>query len=240
MQLTNPAITVEVPETTEGPGPGIRPVHKSLHTLSRGGGSYVLTLFEERRNDDVGMLLVRAYDRAKRETFWLPLSQNQVVALGGNVKRSPADVVAALARRWVMHRRDGEGSEGNRAWLVTVDQADRSQTDMTPKLCVSCAVFHVDENGLLRSANRLASSKLELSRLAMKVDNVTSAKRLIFPPLKIGEGTSSEGQHQGSSVKRRRQHGKKKRKKDSSSTPSAAAHEVSSSERIAHTRLVTI
>lgn len=91
----NPRVE-DVPECAEGLGPGARPLHKSLHALSDGRGSYVLTLFEERNS---GGISVRAFDRGERKTFWLPISPKQLGSLGSNEKDSPANIVSALARR---------------------------------------------------------------------------------------------------------------------------------------------
>lgn len=88
------------------PGAGIRQLHRSLRTLPNGQGSFVFTLFEE---VDGGRLLIRAFERAKRETFWLPLSRKQMGSLGENAAASPANIVAALARKMTLKVDNGTG-----------------------------------------------------------------------------------------------------------------------------------
>lgn len=89
------------------PGPEIRQLHRSLRTLPNGQGSFVFTLFEEL---DGGRLLIRAFERAKRETFWLPLSRKQIDSLGENAAASPANLVAALARKMTLKVDDATGA----------------------------------------------------------------------------------------------------------------------------------
>lgn len=81
---------------TQRPGSELLPVHKSLHTLSDGRGSFVLTLFE--KIDGSGML-IRAFDRGNQRTFWLRISRKQMGSLGENASTTPANLVATLARR---------------------------------------------------------------------------------------------------------------------------------------------
>lgn len=99
----------DVPEGTDGPGVGATLVYKSMHLLSNVGGSYVISLFEE-KNDNNG-LVVRAFDRARMETFWLSLSRKQLASLGANAMRSPAHLAAALARRVKIKIEDVSGSK---------------------------------------------------------------------------------------------------------------------------------
>lgn len=77
----------------------LRQIHKSLHTVPSGRGAYVLTLFKEQGD---GRLLLRAFDRRGRETFWLPLSRKEMASIRGKSTISPAKLVAALARKIVV------------------------------------------------------------------------------------------------------------------------------------------
>lgn len=86
----------DVPENTDGPGPDAALIYKSMHKLSHGGGSYVLSLFEQASGEG---LVIRAFDRARPETLWLTLSKRHVSSLGDNATRSTAGVAGALARR---------------------------------------------------------------------------------------------------------------------------------------------
>lgn len=86
----------DVPESTDEPGPGASLIYKSMHKLSHGDGSYVLSLFEQREGNG---LTVRAFDRARLETLWLTLSKKQVLSLGGTATRTTARLAEALARR---------------------------------------------------------------------------------------------------------------------------------------------
>ncbi|CAM9724568.1 unnamed protein product [Ectocarpus sp. 6 AP-2014] len=75
----------------------VRLIYKALHKLPHVGASYVLSLFEGKSGE--GGLIVRAFDRAKRDTLWLSLSRNKVDAFGSNATRSPSALAAALTRR---------------------------------------------------------------------------------------------------------------------------------------------
>lgn len=86
----------DVPDSTDGPGPDAALIYKSMHKLSHGGGSYVLSLFEQASGEG---LVIRAFDRARPETLWLTLSKKQVSSLGNNATRSTAGLAGALARR---------------------------------------------------------------------------------------------------------------------------------------------
>lgn len=90
----------DVPESNEVAGREVRLVYKALHKLPNIGGSYVISLFEGKSEE--GGLIVRAFDRAKRDAFWLSLSKNKVASLGGNAAHSPATLAAALSRRLKM------------------------------------------------------------------------------------------------------------------------------------------
>lgn len=84
-------------ESNEIAGREVRLVYKALHMLPNVGGSYVISLFESK--DAEGGLIVRAFDRAKRDAFWLSLSKTKVASLGGNAAQSPTTLAAALSRR---------------------------------------------------------------------------------------------------------------------------------------------
>lgn len=85
----------------------VRLVYKALHALPHVGGSYVISLFEDKGAE--GGLIVRAFDRAKRSAFWLSLSRGKVASFGGHANRSPAALAVALTRRLKM-KPDGAGS----------------------------------------------------------------------------------------------------------------------------------
>lgn len=87
----------DVPESNEVAGREVRLVYKALHKFPNAGGSYVMSLFESTGAE--GGLIVRAFDRAKRDAFWLSLSKNKVASLGVNAAQSPATLAAALSRR---------------------------------------------------------------------------------------------------------------------------------------------
>lgn len=101
-QLVPPARAQEDPTESSDDVDGceVRLTYKALHMLPHVGASYVLSLFEGKSGD--GGLIVRAFDRAKRDTFWLSLSRNKVDAFGSNATRSPSALAAALTRRLKM------------------------------------------------------------------------------------------------------------------------------------------
>lgn len=88
----------DVPESNEVAGLEVRLVYKALHKFPNVGGSFVISLFESTGAEEGG-LIVRAFDRAKRDAFWLSLSKNKVASLGGNAGQSPATLAGALSRR---------------------------------------------------------------------------------------------------------------------------------------------
>lgn len=106
MQLTSPQ--AELPESTDGMEPGATLVYKALHMLPRVGGSYVLSLFEESNAD--GGLILRAFDRANLETFWLPLPRRKFASFDANETRSPAHTAMALSLRLKMKMDSASGS----------------------------------------------------------------------------------------------------------------------------------
>lgn len=87
----------DAPESNEVAGCEVRLVYKALHMLPHVGASYVMSLFEDKSTG--GGYIVRAFDRAKRDAFWLSLSKSKLAALGENATRSPAALAAALTRR---------------------------------------------------------------------------------------------------------------------------------------------
>lgn len=92
----------EAPEGDGVSGCEVRLVYKALHTLPHVGGSYVMSLFEGSTEEEEGGLIIRAFDRAKRDTFWLSLPKDKIDSFGGNDIRSPATLTAALTRRLKM------------------------------------------------------------------------------------------------------------------------------------------
>lgn len=111
MQLTSPQ--VDLPETTDGMEPAATLVYKALHVLPYVGGSYVLSLFEENNTD--GSLVLRAFDRANRETFWLPLPRKKLASFDSNATRTPAHLAMALSLRLKMKV---EGASGLRRLVL--------------------------------------------------------------------------------------------------------------------------
>lgn len=106
MQLTSPQ--TDLPETSDGMEPGATLVYKALHMLPYVGGSYVLSLFEESNAD--GGLVLRAFDRANRETFWLPLPRKKLASFDSNATRTPAHMAMALSLRLKMKVDSASGS----------------------------------------------------------------------------------------------------------------------------------
>lgn len=98
MQLTSPK--ADLPESTDGMEPGATLVYKALHMLPRVGGSYVLSLFEDSNAD--GGLILRGFDRANREAFWVPLPRKKLASFDANETRSPAHMAMALSFRLKM------------------------------------------------------------------------------------------------------------------------------------------
>lgn len=90
----------DVPKSHEVADREVRLVYKALHKLPNLRGAYVISLFEGK--DAEGGLIVRAFDRAKRDAFWLSLSKNKIASLGGNAAQSPATLAAALSLRLKM------------------------------------------------------------------------------------------------------------------------------------------
>lgn len=111
MQLTSPQ--ADLPETTDGTEPGATLVYKALHMLPYVGGSYVLSLFEEGSAD--GGLVLRAFDRANRETFWLPLPRKKLASFDSNAARTPASMAMALSLRLKMKV---DGASGSRRLVL--------------------------------------------------------------------------------------------------------------------------
>lgn len=101
-QLVPPARAQEDPTdcSDDVDGCEVRLIYKALHKLPHVGASYVLSLFEGKSGE--GGLIVRAFDRARRDTFWLSLSRNKVDAFGSNATRSPSALATALTRRLIM------------------------------------------------------------------------------------------------------------------------------------------
>lgn len=88
----------------------VRLVYKALHVLPHVGGSYVISLFEDKSDGGGGGgFIVRAFDRAKRDAFWLSLTKNKVASFGENATRSPATLVSTLARRLKLKSDGGTG-----------------------------------------------------------------------------------------------------------------------------------
>lgn len=87
----------DAPESDGVSGCEVRLVYKALHALPHVGGAYVMSLFEE--NSGEAGLIVRAFDRAKRDAFWLSLSKDKIDSFGSTDTRSSATLAAALARR---------------------------------------------------------------------------------------------------------------------------------------------
>lgn len=97
----------DAPESNKVVGCEVRLVYKALHMLPRVGGSYVLSLFEEKCEE--GGFIVRAFDRAKRDAFWLSLTRIKIASFGENATRSPATLAATLARRLKLKPDAGRG-----------------------------------------------------------------------------------------------------------------------------------
>lgn len=106
MQLTSPQ--EDLPETTDGMVQGATLVYKALHMLPYVGGSYVLSLFEESNAE--GGLVLRAFDRANREAFWLPLPRKKLASFDSNAARTPAHLAMALSLRLKMKVESASGS----------------------------------------------------------------------------------------------------------------------------------
>ncbi|CAB1117685.1 unnamed protein product [Ectocarpus sp. CCAP 1310/34] len=101
-QVVPPAHAQENPTdcSDDVDGCEVRLIYKALHKLPHVGASYVLSLFEGKSGE--GGLIVRAFDRVRRDTFWLSLSRNKVDAFGSNATRSPSALATALTRRLKM------------------------------------------------------------------------------------------------------------------------------------------
>lgn len=87
----------DAPDSNDLVGCEVRLVYKALHMLPRVGGSYVISLFQDKREE--GGFVVRAFDRAKRDTLWLSLSRHKIASFGQNATRPLATLAATLARR---------------------------------------------------------------------------------------------------------------------------------------------
>lgn len=100
-------IQPDAPESSEVGGCEVKLVYKALHMLPHAGASYVISLFEDKGEE--GGFIVRAFDRAKRDAFWLSLTKNRVALLGENATRSPATLAATLTRRLKLKSDAGTG-----------------------------------------------------------------------------------------------------------------------------------
>lgn len=96
----------DAPESNEVVGCEVRLIYKALHMLPHVGGSYVISLFEDKGGG--GGFIVRAFDRAKRDSFWLSLTKNKIASFGENATRSPATLASTLARELKL-KIDGTG-----------------------------------------------------------------------------------------------------------------------------------
>ncbi|CAM9898844.1 unnamed protein product, partial [Ectocarpus sp. 13 AM-2016] len=121
-QLVPPARAQEDPTDCSDNVDGceVRLIYKALHKLPHVGASYVLSLFEGKSGE--GGLIVRAFDRARRDTFWLSLSRNKVDAFGSNATRSPSVLATALTRRLKMKADVAAGTQ--RLVLVPVKRIE--------------------------------------------------------------------------------------------------------------------
>lgn len=97
----------DAPESNEVVGCEVRLVYKALHMLPHLGGSLVISLFQDK--SDEGGLIVRAFDRAKRDAFWLSLTKSKIASFGENATRSPATLASTLARRLKLKLDAGTG-----------------------------------------------------------------------------------------------------------------------------------
>lgn len=100
------------PESNEVVGCEVRLVYKALHMLPHVGASYVISLFEDKSGGGgggSGGFIVRAFDRAKRDAFWLSLTRNKIASFGENATRSPATLASTLARRLKLKLDGGTG-----------------------------------------------------------------------------------------------------------------------------------
>ena len=136
MQLTSPQ--ADLPETTDAMEPGATLVYKALHVLPYVGGSYVLSLFEEGNTD--GSLVLRAFDRANRETFWPPLPRKKLASFDSNAARTPAHLAMALSLRLKMKV---EGASGSRRLVLppgrNADSDKRNKRSVTTRTRIAAS-----------------------------------------------------------------------------------------------------
>eukprot|EP00752_Nemacystus_decipiens_P009179 g8200.t1 len=106
----------------------VRLVYKALHMLPNVGESYVISLFEDK--GDGGGFIVRAFDRANRDAFWLSLTRSRVALFGENATRSPATLASTLARRL---RLKMDGGSGKARLVLPSDKKSESSSEKKPK-----------------------------------------------------------------------------------------------------------